>query len=129
MKVDENKDINEKILGVLKEILKWTRFRAWKEVKSVLLSQLRDEKTKLIYHLSNGNMSTREIAKKTGVSHETVRNYWKRWSKIPIVEPTTVKGKTRYRKMFQLEDFGIEVPDIPQKEVNSNDKQKGPDSN
>lgn len=128
MKKNENKDINKEILEVLKEILKWTKFQGWKEVKGVLLSQLKDEKTRLIYHLSNGNASIREIAKKTGVSHETVRNYWKRWSKVPIVEPTTVKGKTRYRKMFQLEDFGIEVPDIPQKEVKSNVEQKESDS-
>ena len=113
---NENKDINKEILQVLKEILKWTKFQGWKEVKNVLLSQLKDERMKLIYHLSDGK-STREIARKTGVSHNTVYEYWKKWSKVPIVEPFIVKGKTRYRKMFELEDFGIEIPDISKKEV------------
>ena len=120
---NENKDINKEILQVLKEILKWTKFQGWKEVKEVLLSQLKDERMKLIYHLSDGK-STRKIARKTGVSHKTVYEYWKKWSKVPIVEPIIVKGKTRYRKMFELEDFGIEIPDISKKEVENGVKQE-----
>ena len=123
MMKNENKDVNKEILQVLKEILKWTKFQGWKEVKDVLLSQLKDERMKLIYHLSDGK-STREIARKTGVSHNTVYEYWKKWSKVPIVEPVIVKGKTRYRKMFELEDFGIEIPDISKKEVENGDKQE-----
>ncbi len=123
MKTNENKDLNKEILGVLKEILKWTKFQAWKEVKGVLSSQLKDERMRLIYHLSDGK-STREIARKTGVSHVTVYEYWKKWSKIPIVEPIMVKGKIRYRKMFELEDFGIEIPDMPKEEVEGNVKQE-----
>jgi len=127
MKVDENKDINEKILGVLKEILKWTKFQAWSRVKETLLAELQDKRSVLTYHLSNGK-SSREIAKKVGITHPTVLNYWKKWSRIPIVEPIVVKGKVRYRKMFELEDFGIEIPDIPKKEVKTNAGQKRSDS-
>jgi len=123
MKKNENKDINKEILEVLKEILKWTKFQGWKEVKGVLLSQLKDERMRLIYHLSDGK-STREIAKKTSVSHMTVYEYWKKWSRVPIVEPIIVKGKIRYRKMFELEDFGIEIPDMPKREVESDVKQE-----
>ncbi len=117
----ENRDTNREILEVLKEILKWTKFQAWSKVKEVLLAELQDEKSILIYHLSDGK-SSREIAKKVGTTHPTVLNHWKRWSRIPLVEPIIVRGKIRYRKMFELEDFGIEIPNIPKKEVKSDVK-------
>ena len=111
---DEGTNIDEEILKVLKEILKWTKFQAWRKVKELLLSELKDEKMKIIYHSSDGK-STREIEKITGVGHSTIHNYWKRWSKVPIVEPIIVKGKVRYKKMFELEDFGIEVTKLSER--------------
>ena len=99
----------DRIIKLLEEILKWVKFQGWKNVKEVLLETLKDDTSKLIYHYSDGR-SSREIAKKVSVSHTTVVYYWKKWAKIPIVEPIIVQGKIRYKKMFPLEDFGIELP-------------------
>jgi len=117
----ENRNVGLEILEVLKEILKWTKFQAWSRVKDTLLTELQDKKSILVYHLSDGK-SSREIAKKVGITHPTVLNYWKKWSRIPLVEPIVVGGKVRYRKMFELEDFGIEIPNMQKKEVKSNVK-------
>ncbi len=95
---------------ILKEILKWIRFTGAKEVKNVLISTLDNEQKRLIYHLSDGNRASMEIAKLAGTSDTTVRRYWASWGRQGIVESLRVRGGERYKKSFELEDFGIEVP-------------------
>lgn len=68
----------------------------------------------LIYELSDGTRGTREVASAAGIgSNATVAAYWKRWSKVGIVEPSpTYRG--RYQRICSLEEVGLEVPQIPQ---------------
>jgi len=99
------------MIGLLREILKWIRFQGWKNVKEVLLDTLQDDVAKLVYHYSDGR-SSRKIAEKVPVNYVTVTKYWRKWAKIGIVEPIKVKGGTRYKRIFSLEDFGIEIPEI-----------------
>ena len=106
-----HESIEEKIVKLLEEILRWTRFQGWRNVKDVLTDVLTDDLSKLIYHYSDGR-SSRQIAQKVSVSHATVLRYWRKWAKVGIVEPIKVGSGIRYRKMFNLEDFGIEVPEI-----------------
>ena len=42
----------------------------------------------------------------------TVTNYWKKWAKIRVVEPIKVKRGVRYKRIFLLEEFRIEVPEV-----------------
>jgi transposase len=100
---------NEQIT-LLKEIAKWLRFSGMKEVKSVLASALDNDQKKLVYHLSDGNNGSVEVAQQSGVSDSTVRSYWKQWSKVGIVEAMKVRRGDRYKKAFDLEDFGMDVP-------------------
>lgn len=100
---------NEQIT-LLKEIAKWLRFAGMKEVKSVLETALDTDQKKLVYHLSDGDKGSLEIAQQTGISDSTVRSYWKQWSKVGIVEVMKVRRGDRYRKAFDLEDFGIDIP-------------------
>ena len=96
--------------ALLREIVKWMRFTGMKEVKSVLTSALDTDQKKLIYHLSDGSKGSVEIAQLGGVSDFTVRNYWKQWSKLGIVEAMKVGRGDRFKKSFDLEDFGMEIP-------------------
>jgi hypothetical protein len=96
---------------ILREILKWIKFAGAKEVKSTLLAALDNEQKRLIYHLSNGNRGSLEIAKAAGTSDTTVRRYWEAWARQGIVEALKVRGGERYKKSFDLEDFGIEAPE------------------
>jgi len=98
---------------ILKEILKWIKFTGAKEVKNVLVAALDTEQKRLIYHLSDGNRASIEIAKLTGISDTTVRRHWASWARQGIVESLRVRGGERYKKSFELEDFGIEVPQPP----------------
>jgi len=95
-------------IALLREIVKWLRFAGMKEVKTVLTSALDTEQKKLVYHLSDGGKSSLDIAQQSGVSDFTVRNYWKQWSKLGIVEAIKVGRGDRYVKTFDLEDFGID---------------------
>lgn len=95
---------------ILKEILKWIKFAGAKEVKSVLLAALETEQKRLIYNLSDGDKGSLEIAEIAGTSDRTVRRYWATWARNGIVEMLRVRGGERYKKSFELEDFGIEVP-------------------
>lgn len=101
--------INEQT-EILREILKWIRFTGAKEVKNVLVSTLDTEQKLLIYHLSNGNSASLDIAKMAGTSDTTVRRYWASWARQGIVESMRVRGGERYKKSFELEDFGIDIP-------------------
>jgi hypothetical protein len=95
---------------LLSEILKWIRFAGVKEMKAALTSALDTNEKILAYHLSDGKNGSVAIANQSGVSDFTVRTYWKQWSKIGIVEAIKVGPGDRYKKSFDLEDFGIEIP-------------------
>lgn len=103
-------ELESEQLRVLREILKWIRFTGMKEVKGALIAALDTDQKKIIYQLSDGEKSSRDISKATGVSDRTVRNYWKIWSRIGIVEAIKAGTRDRYERSFDLEDLGIEVP-------------------
>lgn len=103
---------DDEIIEILKDILKWIKFLGINAVRDVLVNVLDNDRKKLIYHLSDGNRSSIEIAKLVGVSDRTVRRYWVSWMRHGIVEPVRVRGGERYKKAFELEDFGMEIPDL-----------------
>ena len=107
-----SEDKLSEIAATLKELLKWTRFAGIKEVKGALQLALDSDVKKTIYHLSDGNKSSTEIAAAVKLSDWTVRNYWKSWSKLGIVEAMKMGRGERYMKAFDLDDFGIEIPRI-----------------
>ncbi|MDG6913709.1 MAG: hypothetical protein JRN34_04995 [Nitrososphaerota archaeon] len=107
---------------ILREILKWIRFSSMKEVKAALQANLETPQKKLIYHLSDGSRGSVDIAKAVGVSDWTVRNYWRLWSKVGLVEPLKSGRGDRFRRSFDLGDFGVEIPktrEVTEQDVNS----------
>lgn len=102
----------EKIVELLREILKWIRFSGLENVRNELRRVLDTDKKRLVYSLSNGEKTSREIAKVSGVSDFTVRNWWSEWFTNGIVDPKRVRGGTRYVKSFNLEKFGLILPEL-----------------
>lgn len=100
----------DELIAIMREILKWTKFAGAKEVRNVLTATLDSEQKRLVYHLSDGNNTIQKIVDTAGVSDGTVRNYWELWSRQGIVDPIKVQGGQRYKKSFDLDDFGITVP-------------------
>lgn len=101
---------DNEIKGILKEILKWTKFEGMQKVKQVLENTLDNNTKKLIYEFSDGRSSP-AIAGIVGVSSPTVRDYWKDWAVLGIVE-IHPEYKKRYHRIFSLKEVGIEVPQV-----------------
>lgn len=93
---------------LLREILKWTKFESMQKVKGLLDATLDTDVKRIVYESSNG-LSSPEIAQIAGVDPTTVRDYWKAWAILGIVE-IHPDFRKRYRRMFSLKDVGIEVP-------------------
>ncbi|GAH62867.1 unnamed protein product [marine sediment metagenome] len=100
----------DKIIELLEEILKWTRFEGNQRVKEVLLDELDTDVKKIAYELSDRRSSSK-IARVIDVTDQTIRNWWKKWAKRGLTE-VHPDYKMRFRKVFPLRDFGIEVPEI-----------------
>jgi hypothetical protein len=101
---------NEEILRTLKEMLKWLKFSGVKEVRTVMSNTLETEQKRLIFHLSDGNRGIIEIGKLANVGSSTVARYWEAWNRLGLMEPIAVRGGIRYKKSFELEDFGLNIP-------------------
>jgi DNA-binding CsgD family transcriptional regulator len=104
-------DKQDKIIELLDEILRWTRLQGVQNARAVLITALKTDTDKIIYHLSDGRPSG-EIAKVCGVTGMSVRRYWRRWFTLGITQPSK-KYKRRFERSFSLADLGIEVPAMP----------------
>lgn len=94
----------------LDNLLKWTRFAGMQQLRAILTQNLTTDTEMLVYELSDGEHTTREIARLAGVgSNATITNYWKKWSKVGIVEPS-LKRQGRYQRICSLEEVGLTMP-------------------
>jgi Trp operon repressor len=100
----------QEITKLLRELVKWAKFETLPKLRTILEQNLPSDKEKLIYELSDGERSTRDIAKLVGVSHVTITNYWDKWSKLGIVDAAPKEG--RYMRICSLEQVGLEVPEL-----------------
>jgi hypothetical protein len=99
---------------LLREILKWTKFSGRKGVKEVLDSAVSTDQKKIVFQLSDGSKPSLEIGRLARCSDQTVINYWKAWLKQALGDTISVRGGSRFKRAFDLEDFGIEVPNVQQ---------------
>ena len=118
---DENRNTK-----ILKDMLKWLRFLGWSKAKETLEESLRDEVDKLIYHFSDGEHGIRDIipevkAYNLSTSYGGIHGKWQRWAQNGIVIPKPAGSGTRYVKIFNLADFGLELPEKPEEETEEKD--------
>lgn len=114
---------NEEIKEILKKILKWTKFQGLQRVKQILENTLNSDTKKLIYEFSDGRSSP-AIAGIAGVSAQTVRDNWKDWAILGVVE-IHPDYKKRYHRIFSLKEVGIEVPQISEPVVTKRETNEG----
>jgi hypothetical protein len=108
---------------LLREILKWIKFAGMKEVKNTLIDALDTDAKKLVYQKSDGTKGTVKLAKLAGYrSNKTVDDLWDAWFKLSLGENIPVRGGSRFKRSFDLEDFGIEIPEIKTKSSTDVDK-------
>ncbi len=99
---------------ILRELLKWTKFAGMNQLQSVLENTLNTPEKRLAYQLSDSKRGTIEISKLSKVGNPTkVSTLWKEWKRKGLGDSLSVQGGERFKRTFDLEDFGIEVPEIP----------------
>jgi hypothetical protein len=104
------KGSKETELDVLKEILRWVKFTGVKEVRGILTSVLDDDQKRTAYQLSDGTKGMVDVGKQVGIkSTAGMSKLWKQWTKLGLGESIPVMGGNRFRRSFDLADFGIEV--------------------
>lgn len=108
---------------LLKEILKWIKFAGMKGVKDQLEATLETDQKKTVYQLSDGSKTIADINKMTGVSTGSISGYWQKWVKLALGQKIAVKGGDRFKRSFDLEDLGIEVPEAKPKTVPDDKKE------
>lgn len=109
MPLDE-KVPQETELSVLKEILRWVKFSGMKEVKTILTSALDSDQKRIVYQMSDGSKGIIEIGKAVGIkSTATIFKFWKQWTKLGLGESVRVPGGQRFKRSFDLEDFGFDA--------------------
>ena len=99
----------------IEELTFWTKFSVWTAFEKVLTATLGDDIDRLVYELSTGDRSTRDIALLVSsngmrITHQTVKNMWQRWAAVPIVMPAGTPG--RFKRVVSLKSIGIQVPII-----------------
>jgi hypothetical protein len=110
--MSEELRVLKNIEGKLDQLLMWTRFAGMQQLRTILAQNLTKDLEMLIYELSDGERSTREIAELSGVgSNATVTNYWRKWSRLGIVEPSEIR-QGRFRRICSLEEVGLTAPPI-----------------
>jgi hypothetical protein len=115
---------------LLREILKWIKFAGMKELKSTLLSVLDTDVKKFVYQKSDGTNGSVELAKLAGIgSNKTVANMWNEWLKLSLGENIPVRGGSRFKRSFDLDDFGIGLPELPQKTSQESEKKEQKNKN
>jgi hypothetical protein len=65
------------------------------------------EKERLVYGLSDGTRSVRQIGTQAGIPKSTVANWWKEWRRVGLA----VDDKGGVRAVFPLEQLGL--PQLP----------------
>lgn len=94
------------------------------QVKNVLTVTLESDVDRLAYQKSDGTIGTVALGKIVGVSNKTIDNMWDAWQKIGLGESIPVSGGTRFKRSFDLEEFGIKVPEPKAAEVKVETKEK-----
>lgn len=96
----------------LDDIKTWIKISGVEKVQSILTKALDTPEKRIVYHLSDGK-TTREINAICGVSIGTVSTYWNSWNRLGLMKTISVKRGDRFIKGFDLEDYGIKMPEIP----------------
>ena len=109
----------DKIFDTLQEISKWTKLQGLEKFSQIAPSVLKSDGEKVVFELSNGIRSAREIAEETRIAKSTITAYWRKWIKSGIVEESK-KYPGRMKHLVSLDEIGIEVPTISKKKEGMN---------
>lgn len=100
------------VLGELRAQTRWLRLLGLQALRPLLEQVLSTEKQRLVYELSDGQRTTREVGRLATVSAGTVSRLWSEWLAVGIC--SEVHGASgRAQHLASLSSLGIIVPGLP----------------
>ncbi|MGE5484984.1 MAG: hypothetical protein ACM3X4_08220 [Ignavibacteriales bacterium] len=98
---------NDELTRLLREMVTLYKVINKPVIVKRLEEELSDPKLRLIYELSNGERSAREVAQQLAPapSHGTILRYWRLWAGKGLMEPSRREG--RYQRVFDLTEYGL----------------------
>jgi len=106
--MNETTEDNEQI-RLLQKLATYTKLANYESIRSRLIKILNSDDKKRVFEATDGKNSVRDIQSATGVTKDTVSDWWNEWQKEGIVEESK-ETRGRRRKALSLSDFGIKVP-------------------
>jgi hypothetical protein len=77
-------DVDETLLAVAEEQLRWWRAAAMPSVRATIAAALPTTQMRKAYELSDGTMKSNEIATAVGISKQGFSNWTRRWRNLGI---------------------------------------------
>lgn len=108
---------NDELIEVLQDIRRWVKVIGLKTARESVhdavshADEEKEEDNKIIFHLTDGERSTKDIEKYVSVTYKTVSDRQQEWAKAGLMEKPAPNQP--YRKLISLEEAGIEIPAIP----------------
>jgi len=109
--------VTEDTDDILRDIRRWVKIIGIQEAKSVIDDALsaedaeEEEQLRLVYHLTDGEHSTRDIYDYADFGRNKIINLQKSWSKMGLLEKEHTRAP--YESVISLEEAGLEVPEVP----------------
>jgi predicted mannosyl-3-phosphoglycerate phosphatase (HAD superfamily) len=99
----------KQIAVTVKEHLRWARLSGLVHLRTIFEKEFKGNEEKVVYELSDGEKSIRDLEKLTGISRSKVSLLWRRWYNMGIMERSEKYEGKRMRKSFSLLDVGLDV--------------------
>lgn len=96
----------------IKNMMKLYLLQSGREVSVELNKVLSTPQKKIAYELTDGYHTAHAIAGIVKVSTTSINRWWREWQRLGIATRVKIKGRSTVRKIFSLNEMGIEVPDV-----------------
>jgi hypothetical protein len=115
-RADENRAqlvLFQEMAESLRELVIWTRVIGYPIVKQTLETVLDSDEKRLVYHLTDGQRSVKEIQKLTGINARYISEWGQEWERLGIAGPSRISSvRGRRQRAFDLADFGFEIAKV-----------------
>jgi hypothetical protein len=102
-------ELLNKLISIQEEALRWNRLSGLNNLKTIFDVEFKTNEEKLVYELSDGEKSIRDLEKDTGISRSKVALLWRKWYNIGIMEKSQKYEGKRMKKAFSIADVGMDV--------------------
>jgi transposase len=108
--MEKGNDLLNEIADILTDFMNIARVVNYDKIKSLLSQELDTKEKRLVYELSDGVKTVREISQLSGVNISSISTWSQYWEQLGIlVETRGGEVKGRRKKLFTLSSYGIKT--------------------